>query len=237
MTSPQARTPAPGSAVLDVVEAMDRLRTQCPWDAEQTHTSLAPYAVEEAHELAEAIDSDDRDHLVEELGDVLLQVVFHARVGQDDPEPFDIDDVARGLLAKLHRRHPHVFGDEGGSLADADAVARRWEQIKAQEKPGRSGVLDGIPVSLPALQTATKLAERLERRSSTPDAATLAAADPDVLALWQATDRLRARGLDAEQALGSLTRTLARAEDARGTTPRDDADRALPARHDEPGAR
>lgn len=195
------------------VEAMDRLRSPggCPWDAEQTHASLAPYAIEEAHELAEAIGTGDREHLVEELGDVLLQVVFHARVGQDGDEPFDVDDVAAGLLAKLHRRHPHVFGEDDADAApvDAAAVAERWEQIKAVEKPEREGLLDGVPVTLPALQRATKLAGRLERRAVAPDGDVLGDVDPDVRALWEAAVRLRARGLDAEQSLATLVRRLA----------------------------
>ena len=132
---------------------MDRLRSPggCPWDAEQTHESLVPYLIEEAHEAVEAIESGDRAHMAEELGDVLLQVVFHARVAQEHPEaPFDIDDVAGGIVEKLVRRHPHVFAD-----VDADTaaeVAANWEQIKAAEKAGRTSVLDGIPAGLPALR-------------------------------------------------------------------------------------
>jgi NTP pyrophosphatase (non-canonical NTP hydrolase) len=103
-----------GAALLDLVAVMDRLRSPggCPWDAEQTHASLVPYLVEETYEAVEAIESGERDHMAEELGDVLLQVVFHARVAQEDEvAPFDIDDVAAGIAAKLRRRHPHVFGD------------------------------------------------------------------------------------------------------------------------------
>ena len=124
-----------GLGLLDVVAVMDRLRSPggCPWDAEQTHASLRPYLLEEAHEAAEAIDSGDRAHLAEELGDVLLQVVFHARLGQEDAsEPFDIDDVAAGLVAKLVRRHPHVFGDVVAHTPEQ--VAANWERIKAAEK-------------------------------------------------------------------------------------------------------
>ena len=103
-----------GSALLDLVAVMDRLRSPggCPWDAEQTHASLLPYLVEETYEAVEAIEAGDRAHMAEELGDVLLQVVFHARVAQEDAQaPFDIDDVAAGIADKLRRRHPHVFGD------------------------------------------------------------------------------------------------------------------------------
>lgn len=125
----------PGSALLDVVACMDRLRSPggCPWDAAQTHATLAPYLTEEAAEAVEAIASGDRDHLVEELGDVLLQVVFHARVGEDDPaDPFTIDEIAAGLVAKLVRRHPHVFAD--GSASTPEEVAAAWAEIKAAER-------------------------------------------------------------------------------------------------------
>jgi XTP/dITP diphosphohydrolase len=124
-----------GLGLLDVVAVMDRLRSPggCPWDAQQTHESLRPYLLEEAHEAADAIDSGDLAHLAEELGDVLLQVAFHARIGQEGTDhPFDIDDVAVALVAKLVRRHPHVFGDV---VADtAEHVAANWERIKAAEK-------------------------------------------------------------------------------------------------------
>lgn len=143
--------PAPrGARLLELVEVMDRLRSPggCPWDAEQTHESLAPYAVEEAFELAEAIEGGDRDELADELGDVLLQVAFHARVAQEHPDaPFDIDDVAGRIVAKLRRRHPHVFADvHAPSAADVEA---NWEAIKAAEKPERTGPLDGVPAGLP----------------------------------------------------------------------------------------
>ena len=133
------------AALADLVRVMDRLRSPggCPWDAEQTHESLVAYAVEEVYEVAEAVETGDRAHLREELGDLLLQVVFQARVAQEHPtEPFDLEDVAAGIAAKLRRRHPHVFGDvEAG---DAEEVHRRWEQIKTAEK-ARESVLDGIP--------------------------------------------------------------------------------------------
>ena len=114
MTPSESSTDSPPSALADLVAVMDRLRSPggCPWDAEQTHASLVPYLLEEAHEAAEAIESGDRDHIVEELGDVLLQVVFQARVGQEHPDaPFDLEVIAAGLASKLRRRHPHVFAD------------------------------------------------------------------------------------------------------------------------------
>ncbi|RIK14378.1 MAG: nucleoside triphosphate pyrophosphohydrolase [Acidobacteria bacterium] len=162
----------PGARLLDAVAVMDRLRSPggCPWDAEQTHASLTPYLVEEAHEAVEALEvldrpDADRDHAVEELGDVLLQVLFHARVAAEHEEdPFDVDDVASGLVEKLVRRHPHVFAD-----VEADtprAVEANWEQIKAQEKsgtPGRQHVLDGVAAGMPPLARAAKVASRLRR--------------------------------------------------------------------------
>ncbi|WP_237565811.1 MazG family protein [Ornithinimicrobium cerasi] len=160
----------PGSRLLDAVAVMDRLRSPggCPWDAQQTHASLAPYLLEEAHEAVEALevidgaDEGGRDHAVEELGDVLLQVLFHARVGAEhEDDPFDVDDVAAGLVAKLVRRHPHVFG--GAVAADAAAVEASWEQIKAAEKPSRQHPLDGIPAGMPELARAVKVASRLRR--------------------------------------------------------------------------
>lgn len=153
-----------GRRVLELVEVMDRLRSPggCPWDAEQTHASLVPYLIEESYELVEAIESGDLDHVVEELGDVLLQVVFHARVGQEHPEhPFDIDDVAGRIADKLRRRHPHVFAD---ATVDSPAeVSTRWEEIKAAEKPERDGPLAGVPAALPALERAQKVVARLDR--------------------------------------------------------------------------
>lgn len=154
----------PGARLLDAVAVMDRLRSPggCPWDAEQTHTSLVPYLLEEAHEAVEAIESGDREHLREELGDVLLQVLFHARVAAEHSEqPFDVDDVAAGLVDKLVRRHPHVFAD--AEAADPAAVEAGWARIKAAEKPHRQHPLDGIPVGMPELARAATVVSRLER--------------------------------------------------------------------------
>jgi XTP/dITP diphosphohydrolase len=154
----------PGARLLDAVAVMDRLRSPggCPWDAQQTHASLVPYLVEETHEAVEALESGDREHMVEELGDVLLQVLFHARIAQEHgQEPFDVDDVAGHLVAKLVRRHPHVFGDVDAD--DAAAVEANWEQIKAAEKAHREHPLDGIPAGMPDLARAAKVASRLDR--------------------------------------------------------------------------
>jgi XTP/dITP diphosphohydrolase len=136
----------PGARLLDLVAVMDRLRSPggCPWDAQQTHESLLPYLTEESAEYAEAVASGDRAHMAEELGDVLLQVVFHARVAEEHPEqPFDIDAVAAGLVDKLVRRHPHVFADVEASTPEE--VAANWQRIKEQEreaKRARDGRLD-----------------------------------------------------------------------------------------------
>ena len=151
----------PGSAFVELVAVMDRLRTECPWDREQTHRSLAKYLLEETYETLEAIESGDLDHLREELGDLLLQVCFHARVASEDPDRgFDVDDVARGIAAKLVYRHPHVFA--GLEVADADEVDRNWETLKAAEKK-RSSPLDGIPTALPALAYADKVLGRISK--------------------------------------------------------------------------
>ncbi len=174
MGQDQDRAKVPGSALLDVVAVMDRLRSPggCPWDAEQTHASLTRYLVEETYEVLDAVaalDSGDTDadadaELADELGDVLLQVVFHARVAAERGA-FDVDDVATGLVEKLTRRHPHVFTDEQVPVdrgMSGDAVQARWDELKATEKPDR-GPVDGIPSHLPALARADKLLARLER--------------------------------------------------------------------------
>ncbi|HET7386358.1 MAG TPA: MazG family protein [Nocardioidaceae bacterium] len=153
----------PGTRLLELVAVMDRLRRECPWDREQTHRSLARYLLEETYETLEAIDSGDSVHLREELGDLLLQVVFHARLAQEDDaesDGFDIDDVAGGIVDKLVHRHPHVFG--GLDVSGADEVAANWEALKAAEK-GRASVLDGVPMALPALALADKVLGRASR--------------------------------------------------------------------------
>ncbi len=150
-----------GARVLDLVAVMDRLRSECPWDRQQTHTSLVKYLVEETYETIEAIESGDRAHLSEELGDLLLQVVFHARIASEDEDaPFSIDDVAAAIVDKLVRRHPHVFGGvEVGGAAD---VETNWEAIKAAEK-ARTSAVAGIPTGLPALSLAAKVVSRAMR--------------------------------------------------------------------------
>jgi XTP/dITP diphosphohydrolase len=197
-----------GARLLDLVEVMDRLRRECPWDREQTHESLVRYLVEEAYETIEAIETGDRDHLREELGDLLLQVMFHARVASEHPdEPFAIDDVAGDIVDKLVRRHPHVFGDV--DAADTAAVEANWETIKQAEK-SRTSALEGVPAGLPALAWADKVIGRVARSPSAlsvpvPDEpAYTAEALGDVLFALVAAGH--AAGIDPEQALRARVR-------------------------------
>ncbi|MFI6562627.1 nucleoside triphosphate pyrophosphohydrolase [Streptomyces sp. NPDC050534] len=148
----------PGARLLDLVQVMDRIRAECPWSSQQTHKGLAKYGIEEAYELVEAIEDGDRDELREELGDVLLQVVFHSRIAEEDPDtPFSIDDVAAGIVTKLIHRHPHVFGDETASTPEE--VKEHWLRTKAVEKQ-RASVTEGVPLGQPGLALAAKLASR-----------------------------------------------------------------------------
>ncbi|MEP6598923.1 MAG: MazG family protein [Actinomycetota bacterium] len=153
-----------GDQLQRAVEVMDRLRSPggCPWDAAQTHESLARYLVEETYETLEAIETNDIALLREELGDILLQVLFHARLAEELPagERFTIEDVAGDLVNKLIRRHPHVFA--GGQVSDAAEVNENWERRKVTEK-GRNSVVDGVPTGQPALALAAKLASRAAR--------------------------------------------------------------------------
>jgi XTP/dITP diphosphohydrolase len=155
----------PGAALLRLVEVMDTLRVKCPWDAKQTHESLAPYLLEECYEALEALEGGDPAALRDELGDVLLQVVFHARVAAErtDGTGYDIDDVATGIVEKLIRRHPHVFGDV--KVSGAEDVKRNWDAIKAAERGGREGALPTALGSVPFGQPALSLAAQLQRRA------------------------------------------------------------------------
>ncbi len=203
----------PGARLLDVVAVMDRLRSPggCPWDAEQTHASLAPYLVEETYEALQALEDEDAEALREELGDVLLQVVFHARLAEEnDDEPWSVDDVAGGLVDKLVRRHPHVFADVEVSGAAETSV--NWDRIKRAEK-SRGSAVDGVPLTLPALLLAAAL-QRRAARAGVPEAlvATVAAA--------------RGQGADAEAALRRVAlgfrddlRAAERAAEADGRDP------------------
>lgn len=152
----------PGARLLDVVTVMDRLAGPGgdPWKRQQTHSSLARYLLEEAYEAYDAIDRHDLDELREELGDVLLQVVLHARMAEEAEHPWSIDDLAGLLVEKLVRRNPHVFGD--AEVSDVDEIIENWERIKREEK-ARGSAMDGIALSQPALALAAKILSRARR--------------------------------------------------------------------------
>ena len=144
-------------------EVMDKLRSPggCPWDAEQDHLTLLKFLLEESYEFIEAVEENDRDAMQEELGDLLLQVYFHSRMAEEDNEqPFDIEDVARGVADKLIRRHPHVFSDD--VVGSSGEVLENWEAQKAVEK-GRTSAIDGVPLAQPALTLASKLLYRASK--------------------------------------------------------------------------
>ena len=197
----------PGARLLDLVTVMDQLRLHCPWDREQTHRSLATYLIAEAYETLEAIETGDATHLREELGDLLLQVYFHARIAAEtsaDDGGFTIDDVAGGIVDKLVHRHPHVFA----RTAETDALSRgeveaNWETLKASEKQ-RSSVLEGVPMALPALHLADKVVGRASRVGVTPPAGS--SLGDRLLAL---VVDARAAGADPEQELRDAVRRLA----------------------------
>lgn len=198
----------PGARLLDLVAVMDRLRSPggCPWDREQTHRSLATYLIEEAYETLEAIETDPA-HLREELGDLLLQVAFHARIAEEHAEdPWSIDDVAAGIVTKLVSRHPHVFGD--AEAATAAHVEARWDELKNAEK-GRTSALDGIPGALPALSLAAKTMGRADRAGVAPEAPAVRSDLPVGDLLLAAVARARDEDLDPEQELRDAVRRYA----------------------------
>ena len=211
----------PGAHLIDLVATMDRLRVECPWDARQTHASLAPHLLEEPYEALEALESGDESAFREELGDVLLQVVFHARIAaeRDDGTGYTIDDVADGIVDKLVRRHPHVFGDV--AVSGADDVKRNWDAIKAEERrslaerqgdsatgQGAPSALDGVPFGQAALALAAQL-QRRAARAGVPDE--LARLDGGVgedigPELFSLVARAREAGLDPEMELRAAAR-------------------------------
>jgi NTP pyrophosphatase (non-canonical NTP hydrolase) len=208
----------PGARLLDVVAVMDRLRSPggCPWDAEQTHASLRGYLLEEAHEAYDAIVDDDPVAMREELGDVLLQVAFHARVAAEaDPERrFDVDDVAGDLVDKLVRRHPHVFGDAGPR--DVAQVEAGWDEIKKAEKQRRSPT-EGVSRSQPAASWGAALTRRAERAGlPTPPPGELSVDSPEALGerLFGVVVAAAQRGWDVEDALREAVRRYAGELDA-----------------------
>ena len=214
MTDPDVQPDAAQPSQLDLlIETVARLRAPggCPWDADQTHESLVQYLVEESHELIDAIEAGSRDEMIEELGDVLYQVIFHADIAaQTSGEDFDIQDVAAHMTAKMVGRHPHVFGDL--VLDTADDVVAAWDDFKAAEKPHRTSVLDGIPQGMPALALADKVLGRaqkiglLEADGGSP----LAISSEDELGpiLLAIVSAAKAQGLDSERALRSALRDL-----------------------------
>src|SRR5215469_989283 len=171
----------PEDRLRELAAVMSRLRRECPWDAKQTHESLAPHLLEESYEALEALESGDPDALREELGDVLLQVMFHAEIASErtDGTGYTIDDVAGGIADKLTRRHPHVFGD--ASVSGADEVKQNWDAIKAAERVakgrGPGSVLDGVPFGQPALALAAQLQRRAERARVPAELGDLTGAD------------------------------------------------------------
>ncbi|GAA2949369.1 nucleoside triphosphate pyrophosphohydrolase [Streptomyces enissocaesilis] len=192
----------PGARLLDLVQVMDRIRLACPWSSRQTHKGLAKYGIEEAYELVEAIEDGDRDELREELGDVLLQVVFHARIAQEaEDEPFSIDDVAGTIVDKLVHRHPHVFGDE--TAETPEDVKAHWLRTKAVEKQ-RDSVTDGVPLGQPGLALAAKLSSRV--RGAHLDVP-LPAGEGIGYELLAMAVRAEASGVDPEAALRAAART------------------------------
>ncbi len=190
------------SALIELVEIFARLRAECGWKAAQTHRTLAKHLLEETYETLEAIESGDPDHLREELGDLLLQVYLHAAIDAQAGE-FDIEDVARGLKEKMLRRNPHVFGDV--EETDPARINENWESVKAAEKQ-RAGLLDGIPLDLPALSRATKVLDRLDRAGTPlPPADEPAELGDRLLAL---VVEAREGGVDPEQALRDAVRRV-----------------------------
>ncbi len=196
-----------GSQLQRLAEVMDTLRSPggCPWDAEQTHESLLKYLLEESYEFVDAVQSGNRVDMREELGDVLLQVYFHARMAQEHPtDPFSIEDVAQGIADKLIRRHPHVF--EGVEVRDSQEELENWEEIKKKEK-GRTSPLDGVAMSQPALPLVEKLLYRAEKYNvdvTLPDSVSIdGAADESAVgqALLAVIAWAHANGIDAEAAL------------------------------------
>ena len=218
----------PGAHLLDLVSIMDTLRVSCPWDREQTHESLLRYLLEEAYEAAEAIEDSDLGALREEIGDVMFQAFFHARIAAERPAAdggFTIDDVADTLAAKLVRRHPHVFGSV--SVSSAADVNANWEEIKKAERAAKAraagaasgdaaapSVLDGVPFGQPALSLAAQLQRRAQRAGITVPAD---GADSVGDALMGLVARAREAGLDPELELRAAARRFADSVREQGT--------------------
>jgi len=196
-----------GKAIEEVLEVMRRLRAPkggCPWDLEQDHMTLRYHAVEEVYELLDAIEAGDDHEMIEELGDLLLQIVFHAQLGKER-KAFDFDTVCRRLVDKLVRRHPHVFGTL--DVKEVDAVLSNWERIKRAEKVGtrheRPSVFDGIPRHLPALLKAEKLVKKARKAKLLTPARTKALKSRLAEQLFELAANAQAQGWSAEELLRS----------------------------------
>ncbi len=215
MTEPEP-APAPHPKLDELIAVLERLRAPggCAWDREQTHESLVQYLVEETYELVDAIEAGDSAELMEELGDVLYQVVFHSDIAAEAGQ-FTLEDVAAHMTAKMIGRHPHVFGDTVAETAD-DVMAV-WDDLKRTEKPHRTSALDGIPQSMPALALADKLLGRAHKvglldatKAGAVNVGAVKVTDEDELGplLLAIVASAKANGLDSERALRSALRQL-----------------------------
>jgi len=204
----------------ELIETAHKLRAPggCPWDAEQTHASLIQYLVEECYELIDAIEAGNRDEVLEELGDVLYQVIFHSDLAATGTlgEPFTIEDVAAKMRDKMISRHPHVFGNaeelEKYAASNGEEVMVNWDNLKKKEKPERESVLDGIAQGMPALALANKVIGKAEKIGLLEEGAQgpLEVASEEELGtlLLAVVSSARARGLDSERALRFAVRDL-----------------------------
>jgi XTP/dITP diphosphohydrolase len=219
MPQQELASPQPHPELEQLIAVLEQLRAPggCAWDAEQTHESLVRYLVEETYELIDAIESGNREEMIEELGDVLYQVIFHSDIAAHSPgEEFTLEDVAAHMTAKMVGRHPHVYGELAASL-DGDTAADvnvRWDEIKKVEKPTRTSVLDGVPQGMPALALADKLLGKADKLGMPAPAGASVPAEgaenetelgAQLLAIVSGA---RARGLDPERALRASIRTL-----------------------------
>ncbi len=199
---------------------MDRLRDPvdgCPWDNAQTHESLRPHLLEETYEVLEAIAAGDPSELCEELGDLMMQVVLHAKLAEQAGQ-FTLDDVSEGIRAKLVRRHPHVFGE--GTADTPKLVEGAWERLKARERPNRESVLDGVPRTLPALARAQSILGRAQRNGFERDASASADLGERLLDLVQEARELDVSAEDAlRDALGAFERGVRAQEQEQRATP------------------
>lgn len=204
-------TDAPHPKLDELIAVLERLRAPggCAWDREQTHESLVQYLIEETYELVDAIETGDREEMIEELGDVLYQVVFHSDIAAEAGQ-FTLEDVAAHMTQKMIGRHPHVFGDT--TAETADDVMAVWDDLKKTEKPHRTSVLDGIPQRMPALALADKLLGRAHKvgliDATLPGAVNVTGEDELGPLLLAIVASAKANGLDSERALRTALRGL-----------------------------